>query len=202
MTNKFSLNKAERLAKTKGVKGWAAMFALLAAMCVDQFVLNIPFANIVFPVLVVCAACMSPAKNLVLVSVYSVMFELSCIAWNPLDLMRAHLWLLEVWIGYMMPLLVYKAFNFGHKNISIFSYAAMAMLSSLLYFWVSVAATVLLWGVNPALYILSDIPSEIVGSLATFVCALPVAADSKFTCGELTFTKESRPLPALASTIY
>ena len=132
MTDKLSLSKAERLAKTKGIKGWAAMLALLAAMCVDQFVVNIPFANIVFPVLVICAACMSPVKNLVLVTVYSVLFELSCIAWNPLDLMRAHLWLLEVWIGYLMPFLVYKALNFKHKNISVFSYAAMAMLSSLL----------------------------------------------------------------------
>ena len=194
MTDKLSLSKAERLAKTKGIKGWAAMLALLAAMCVDQFVVNIPFANIV-----ICAACMSPVKNLVLVTVYSVLFELSCIAWNPLDLMRAHLWLLEVWIGYMMPLLVYKAFNFGHKNISIFSYAAMAMLSSLLYFWVSVAATVLLWGVNPAMYILSDIPYEIIGSVATFACALPVAFVYKLSSGELTFKRAAKPL---AEKIY
>ena len=199
MNNLMTEEKARRLAQTKGIKGWAAMLALLAAMCVDQFVVNIPFANIVFPVLVICAACMSPVKNLVLVTVYSVLFELSCIAWNPLDLMRAHLWLLEVWIGYMMPLLVYKAFNFGHKNISIFSYAAMAMLSSLLYFWVSVAATVLLWGVNPAMYILSDIPYEIAGSFATFACALPAAFVYKLSSGELTFKRAAKPL---AEKIY
>lgn len=39
------------------------MFALLAIMCLDQFVLEIPFENVVFPILVVCAACMSPAKT-------------------------------------------------------------------------------------------------------------------------------------------
>ena len=113
--------------------------------------------------------------------------------------MRAHLWLLEVWIGYLMPFFVYKALNFKHKNISVFSYAAMAMLSSLLYFWVSVAATVLLWGVDPALYILSDIPYEIAGSFATFACALPTAFVYKLSSGELTFKRAAKPL---AEKIY
>ena len=63
----LSLKKAERYAQTKGLKGWVAMFALLALMCYDQFVLEIPFANVVFPILVICAASMTPAKNAVLI---------------------------------------------------------------------------------------------------------------------------------------
>ena len=119
--NNLSLTKTERLAKTKGAKGWIALFLLFATMCIDQFVLELPFANVVFPILVVCAASMGTVKNLVLVAMYSVVFELSCIAWCPADLFRVHWWLLEVWIGYMMPFVTYKILNRTHKNISVIS---------------------------------------------------------------------------------
>ena len=194
--NSLSLTKAERLAKTKGIKGWVAMVALLAAMCLDQFILEIPFANIVFPILVICAACMSTAKNLVLVTVYSVIFELSCIAWFPADIVRVQWWLLEVWIGYMMPFVVYKIFNRKHKNLSIIAYSAIAALGEFLYFWVSIVATIILWKVNPAAYILSDLPYQAMGCAVTFICALPVAAIYKFATGELTFRKQ---LPLVTS---
>lgn len=187
--NNPSLTKAERLAKTKGIKGWAAMLALLALLCVDQFVLQIPFANLVFPILIICAASMSLTKNLVLVALYSAIFELSCIAWNPADIMRVHFWLAEVFIGYLMPLIVYKTLNFKHKDASVFSYAGMAALGQLAYYWVSIAATVLLFGVNPAIYALSDLPYQIIGCAATFVCALPIAALYKHATGELRFKR-------------
>lgn len=189
--NNLNLTKAERLAKTKGIRGWAAMLCLLALMCLDQFVLQIPFMNIVFPILLICAASMSLTKNLVLVALYSVIFELSCVAWNPADILRAQWWLLEVFVGYLMPLLVYKAINRKHKNTSIFAYAGMAALGQFAYYWVSVAATVLLFGLNPAVYALSDLPYQIVGCAATFVCALPVAAIYKLFTGELRFKKKA-----------
>ena len=52
MKKEISFSKIERLAKTGGIQGWTAMFALLAIMCLDQFVLEIPFENVVFPILV------------------------------------------------------------------------------------------------------------------------------------------------------
>lgn len=189
-SNQLTLGKAERLAKTKGLRGWGAMFALLTAMCADQFILDVPFANMVFPILIVCAACMGIGKNLVLISAYSVIFELSCIAWNPMDLPRVHWWLLEVWIGYMMPLVVYKVLNRKHKNVSVLTYAGMAAFAELLYFWVSIVATILLWKVNPTAYILSDLPYELAGCAATFACTIPVAALYKLSTGELSFRKK------------
>ncbi len=191
MQNIKNLEKEERIGKTKGYKGFIALLSVLATMCIDQFVLDIPFANVVFPLLVVCAASMSAIKNFVIVAIYSVIFELSCIAWNPVDLFRVHFWLLEVFIGFMMPFVLYKALNRKHKNISVFSYAAIASLSELLYFWVSIVATVILWKVDPIAYILSDLPYEALGALATFVCAVPVAAIYKLTTGELTLRKRS-----------
>lgn len=191
MQNIKNLEKEERIGKTKGYKGFIALLSVLATMCIDQFVLDIPFANVVFPLFVVCAASMSAIKNFVIVAIYSVIFELSCIAWNPADLFRVHFWLLEVFIGFMMPFVLYKALNRKHKNISVFSYAAIASLSELLYFWVSIVATVILWKVDPIAYILSDLPYEALGALATFVCAVPVAAIYKLTTGELTLRKRS-----------
>ena len=184
--NCLSLNKAERLAKTKGWKGWIAALSLLALMCLDQFVLDIPFANIVFPVLIICAASMDAAKNLALIITYSTIFELSCIGWFPTELPRVQWWLTEVLIGYAMPFVIYKLFNRRHRNIGVSSYAAMAAFAELLYYWVSVIATVLLWRVDPAAYILFDLPYEMLGCTATFVCALPVAACYKLTTGEIT----------------
>lgn len=191
MQNIKNLEKEERIGKTKGYKGFIALLSVLATMCIDQFVLDIPFANVVFPLLVVCAASMSAIKNFVIVAIYSVIFELSCIAWNPADLFRVHFWLLEVFIGFMMPFALYKVLNRKHKNISVFSYAAIASLSELLYFWVSIVATVILWKVDPIAYILSDLPYEALGALATFVCAIPVAAIYKLTTGEMTLRKRS-----------
>lgn len=191
MQNIRNLEKEERIGKTKGYKGFIALLSVLVTMCIDQFVLDIPFANVVFPLLVVCAASMSAIKNFVIVAIYSVIFELSCIAWNPADLFRVHFWLLEVFIGFMMPFVLYKILNRKHKNISVFSYAAIASLSELLYFWVSIVATVILWKVDPIAYIVSDLPYEALGALATFVCAIPVAAIYKLTTGEMTLRKRS-----------
>lgn len=191
MQNIRNLEKEERIGKTKGYKGVIALLSVLATMCIDQFVLDIPFANVVFPLLVVCAASMSAIKNFVIVAIYSVIFELSCIAWNPADLFRVHFWLLEVFIGFMMPFALYKVLNRKHKNISVFSYAAIASLSELLYFWASIVATVILWKVDPIAYILSDLPYEALGALATFVCAVPVAAIYKLTTEELTLRKKA-----------
>ncbi len=191
MQNIRNLEKEERIGKTKGYKGFIALLSVLVTMCIDQFVLDIPFANVVFPLLVVCAASMSAIKNFVIVAIYSVIFELSCIAWNPADLFRVHFWLLEVFIGFMMPFALYKVLNRKHKNISVFSYAAIASLSELLYFWASIVATVILWKVDPIAYILSDLPYEALGALATFVCAVPVAAIYKLTTEELTLRKKA-----------
>lgn len=194
-----SLNKVERLSKTKGIKGWVSLIGLLGIMCFDQFILEIPFMNIAFPILAVCAACMSPIKNIVLIIVYSVIFELSCIAWLPVDLPRVQLWLIEVIIGYSMPLICYKLLNRSHKNISVFSYAAIASLGELMYFWVSVIATVIIWKVPFGAYLLSDLPYEAIGAVATFVCAIPVATVYKVVSGEIVVGNKIRAARNLVS---
>lgn len=197
MKKEISFSKIERIAKTGGIQGWTAMFALLAIMCLDQFVLEIPFENVVFPILVVCAACMSPAKNAVLVIAYSVIFEMSCIGWFPSELPRVQLWLFEVIIGYFMPLACYKAFNRKHEDMSVISYAALAAMGEILYFWVSVVATVLIWGWDFGAYFASDIPFEIAGAFATFACALPVAFIYKLTTKEITLSRVGKTLRPL-----
>lgn len=197
MKKEISFSKIERLAKTGGIQGWTAMFALLAIMCLDQFVLEIPFENVVFPILVVCAACMSPAKNAVLVITYSVIFEISCIGWFPSELPRVQLWLFEVIIGYFMPLACYKAFNRKHEDMSVISYAALAAMGEILYFWVSVVATALIWGWDFGAYFASDIPFEIAGAFATFACALPVAFIYKLTTKEITLSRVGKTLRPL-----
>lgn len=197
MKKEISFSKIERLAKTGGIQGWTAMFALLAIMCLDQFVLEIPFENVVFPILVVCAACMSPAKNAVLVIAYSVIFEISCIGWFPSELPRVQLWLFEVIIGYFMPLACYKAFNRKHEDMSVISYAALAAMGEILYFWVSVVATALIWGWDFGAYFASDIPFEIAGAFATFACALPVAFIYKLTTKEITLSRVGKTLRPL-----
>ena len=197
MKKEISFSKIERLAKTGGIQGWTAMFALLAIMCLDQFVLEIPFENVVFPILVVCAACMSPAKNAVLVIAYSVIFEMSCIGWFPTELPRVQLWLFEVIIGYFMPLACYKAFNRKHEDMSVISYAALAAMGEILYFWVSVVATALIWGWDFGAYFASDIPFEIAGAFATFACALPVAFIYKLTTKEITLSRVGKTLRPL-----
>lgn len=196
----ISLTKAERLARTSGLKGWIAMFTLLGIMCYDQFILEIPFANVVFPILIICAASMNPAKNAVLIIAYSIIFELSCIAWFPSELYRVQWWLLEVAIGYSMPLVCYNVFNRKHEDMSVFSYASLAALSELAYYWVSVVATVLIWNVPFGAYFLSDIPYELGGCLATFVCALPVAAIYKLMTKELVIGQNAKR-PVLAPQI-
>lgn len=196
----ISLTKAERLARTSGLKGWIAMFTLLGIMCYDQFILEIPFANVVFPILIICAASMNPAKNAVLIIAYSIIFELSCIAWFPSELYRVQWWLLEVAIGYSMPLVCYSVFNRKHEDMSVFSYASLAALSELAYYWVSVVATVLIWKVPFGAYFLSDIPYELGGCLATFVCALPVAAIYKLMTKELVIGQNAKR-PVLAPQI-
>lgn len=196
----ISLTKAERLARTSGLKGWIAMFTLLGIMCYDQFILEIPFANVVFPILIICAASMNPAKNAVLIIAYSIIFELSCIAWFPSELYRVQWWLLEVAIGYSMPLVCYNVFNRKHEDMSVFSYASLAALSELAYYWVSVVATVLIWKVPFGAYFLSDIPYELGGCLATFVCALPVATLYKLSTKELVIGQNSKR-PVLAPQI-
>lgn len=197
MKKEISFSKIERLAKTGGIQGWTAMFALLAIMCLDQFVLEIPFENVVFPILVVCAACMSPAKNAVLVITYSVIFEISCIGWFPSELPRVQLWLFEVIVGYFMPLACYKAFNRKHEDMSVISYAALAAMGEILYFWVSVVATALIWGWDFGAYFASDIPFEIAGAFATFACALPVAFIYKLTTKEITLSRVGKTLRPL-----
>lgn len=197
MKKEISFSKIERLAKTGGIQGWTAMFALLAIMCLDQFVLEIPFENVVFPILVICAACMSPAKNAVLVITYSVIFEMSCIGWFPSELPRVQLWLFEVIVGYFMPLACYKAFNRKHEDMSVISYAALAAMGEILYFWVSVVATVLIWGWDFGAYFASDIPFEIAGAFATFACALPVAFIYKLTTKEITLSRVGKTLRPL-----
>lgn len=197
MKKEISFSKIERLAKTGGIHGWTAMFALLAIMCLDQFVLEIPFENVVFPILVVCAACMSPAKNAVLVITYSVIFEISCIGWFPSELPRVQLWLFEVIVGYFMPLACYKAFNRKHEDMSVISYAALAAMGEIFYFWVSVVATVLIWGWDFGAYFASDIPFEIAGAFATFACALPVAFIYKLTTKEITLSRVGKTLRPL-----
>lgn len=197
MKKEISFSKIERLAKTGGIQGWTAMFALLAIMCLDQFVLEIPFENVAFPILVVCAACMSPAKNAVLVIAYSVIFEMSCIGWFPSELPRVQLWLFEVIVGYFMPLACYKAFNRKHEDMSVISYAALAAMGEILYFWVSVVATALIWGWDFGAYFASDIPFEIAGAFATFACALPVAFIYKLTTKEITLSRVGKTLRPL-----
>lgn len=184
----LSLTKVERYAQTKGLKGWMAMIALLGIMCYDQFVAQIPYANVVFPILVICAASMTPAKNIVLIIAYSVIFELSCIAWFPQDLPRVQWWLLEVTIGYSMPFILYKAFNFKHKDMSVISYSAIASLAELAYYCVSVVATSLIWKIPFVEYLVSDLPYQMLGAVVTFACALPVSALYKLYTKELTLS--------------
>lgn len=191
----IGLEKAQRYARTDGFKGWTLVLAFLAAMCFDQFVIDLPFENVVFPLLVIAAATLTPAKNAVLVVVYSVIFELSCIAWFIWDLPRVPFWLIEVTIGYFMPFVVYKTLNRSHKNMSVFGYAGIAVLSELLYFWVSVIATCLIWKVPFAAYFLSDVPYEVMGCAATFVCTLPVAAIYKLISGEAKGVEGRIPSP-------
>ena len=175
------------------------MVSLLALMCFDQFILEIPFANIVFPILIICAASMNPVKNLVMVAIYSVIFELSCIAWFPAELARVQWWLFEVFVGYMMPFAVYKICNFKHKNVSVLTYATMAAVSELLYFWVSIVATIAIWHVDPAAYIVSDLPYQAAGCAVTFVCALPVSAIYKICTGEISLKlRKQLPTPSIA----
>ena len=180
-----SLLKAERLAKTKGLKGVAALLSLLALMCVDQFLVRFPYENFIFPILVICAASMNFPKNFALIALYAVLFELSCLAWFPAKLIEAKWWLLQVFIGYFMPYIVYKAFNPKHKNVSVFVYALYAAVGEIFYFWTSVVATVLIWKLPLFPYLLNDAPFELKGAAITFICALPVAAIYKLTTGEL-----------------
>lgn len=189
-----NLEKAQRYAQTSGKKGWVWLIALLGIMCFDQFVLQIPFANVVFPILVICAASMTVQKNIALIICYSVIFELSCIAWFIWDLPRVPFWLLEVTIGYSMPLVCYKLFNCKHKNIGIAFYALIAAFSEILYFWVSVIATCLIWKVPFVAYLLSDLPFEALGAAITFVCALPVAFIYKLLTGETILKKRENML--------
>ncbi len=185
------LLKPERLALSKGARGWGAALFILWLMCMDQFVINVPFENLIFPLLIIAAASLGFFKNLVLVAVYAVIFELSCVMWFPSELINAKFWLLSVFIGYLMPLLVYKAINGKHKNMSVFAYSALASLGYLLYCWVSVIATVLIWKIPFGKYFLSDLPFEIKGVLVTFICALPVAVVYKLMTGELSFKRRN-----------
>lgn len=198
ITRSFSISKAQRYAQTKGLQGWVAVLALLGLMCIDQFVVDIPYENVVFPILVVCAACMSPAKNAVLVITYSVIFEMSCIGWFPSELPRVQLWLFEVIIGYFMPLACYKAFNRKHEDMSVISYAALAAMGEILYFWVSVVATALIWGWDFGAYFASDIPFEIAGAFATFACTLPVAYLYNLLSGETRLSRKIAPRPCVS----
>lgn len=184
----LSLTKIERYAQTKGLKGWVAMLALLGIMCYDQFVAQIPYENMIFPILVICAASMTPAKNIVLIIAYSVIFELSCIAWFPQDLPRVQLWLLEVTIGYSMPYIIYKTLNFKHKDMHVVSYSAIASLGALAYYATSVVATSLIWKIPFVEYLVSDLPYQMLGAIVTFVCALPISALYKFYTNELTLS--------------
>lgn len=197
--NAISLSEKEaRYSLASGEKGWALVFWFLIAMCLDQFVVAVPFENVVFPLLVIAAATLTPAKNAVLIVVYSVIFELSCIGWFVTELPRVHFWLLEVTVGYFMPFAVYKLVNGGHKDMSVFGYAAIAAVGELLYYWVSVVATVLIWKVPFVSYFASDIAFEIAGCAATFVCTLPVALIYKATTGELKLGKNKIRAPLSA----
>ena len=180
-----TLLKAERLAKTKGIKGWLSIPVILGLMCVDQFILNIPYANIVFPILVIVATSMNFFQNLTLITAYAVLFELSCIAWFPTRLFEAKYWLIQVFIGFFMPYIVYKAFNPKHKDVSAFTYALYASVGEIFYFWSSVIATVLIWKIPFISYLLSDAIFELRGALATFICAVPVATVYKAFTGEI-----------------
>lgn len=99
-----------------------------------------------------------------------------------------------------MPLVCYNVFNRKHEDMSVFSYASLAALSELAYYWVSVVATVLIWKVPFGAYFLSDIPYELGGCLATFVCALPVAAIYKLMTKELVIGQNAKR-PVLAPQI-
>ena len=187
-----TLLKAERLSKTKGLKGWAATLAILALMCLDQFVVNVPYANVVFPILIICAASMSFCKNFALIALYAVLFELSCLAWFPARLSTAKWWLLQVFVGYFMPYLVYKAFNPKHENVSVFTYALYASVGEILYFWTSVVATVILWKIPFFTYLLNDAVEEFKAAAITFICALPVALIYKLLTGEIKLPQRKR----------
>ncbi len=186
------LLKAERLAKTKGFKGWIALFLLLGIMCADQFLLDLPYENVIFPILVICAASMSFGKNLILIAAYSIIFELSCVAWIPTDLVNVKWWLLEVFIGYLMPFVAYRAINRKHRDMSVIGYSAIAALGAFLYYAVSAVATSLIWKVPFVEYYASDLLYQLIGCAATFVCALPVAVVYKFITGELALPSLSK----------
>ena len=181
-----NLLKADRLNQTKGLKGWAVAVAVLGVFCADQFLFNVPYENLIFPLLVICAATMSFSKNFAVIAVYSLLFELSCVAWIPTRLADVKWWLLEVFIGFFMPYLVYKACNPKHKNISVFLYALFAALGQILYFWVSVFATALIYKLPLITYWLNDAVFELKAAAVTYLCALPIAAIYKLVTGELS----------------
>ncbi|MBR1868221.1 MAG: hypothetical protein IJ800_06585 [Clostridia bacterium] len=156
------------------LSGWASVFIILGLMIADQFVLDIPYENIVFPLLVIAAATLTFSQNFVLVAVYSVIYELSCIAWFPYDLYNVRWWLLSVFLGYFSTYVAYKIIFAKNKNPGTLSLAAFASVGEILYFWVSVGATCIIWKVPFAQYFLSDLPYELLGSAITFICALPV----------------------------
>lgn len=164
---------------------WVAVTSILVAMCVDQFIVDLPFLNIVFPLLIIAALSFSSVQNFALIVVYSLLFELSCIAWMPRELVNVQFWLIEVTIGYAMPFIVTKIASKKNKNLSVLSISALAALSELLYFWVSVIATVCIWHIDFATYFLSDLYYELVGCVATFACALPVAFGYKLLKKEI-----------------
>lgn len=168
------------------------LFALLGAMCVDQFVVDIPYENVVFPLFAVCAAGMSFGKNIALIALYAIIFELYCVCWIPADLLSVKWWLLEVFIGYSMPYLIYKAVNGKHKDMSVIAYSLIAAAGYLAYTQVSAVATALIWKVPYGAYLLSDLPYELLGAAATFICALPVAVLYKLFTGELVLKKTGR----------
>ena len=154
--------------------GWALVFVFLGLMTIDQFVLAIPYENVVFPLLAIAAATMTFSQNLVLIAVYSVIYELSCISWFPYDLYNVRWWLLTVFIGYFSVYAIYKLIFAKKKSRGVITLSLTASLGELLYFWVSVVATCLIWKIPFSQYALSDLPFELLGSAVTFICAAPL----------------------------
>ncbi|MBO4262505.1 MAG: hypothetical protein J5903_01825 [Clostridia bacterium] len=147
----------------------------LGIMCFDQFVVALPYENVVFPLLAIAALEAGFCANVALIGGYSLIFELSCVAWMPTDIFRVSKWLVAVFIGYSMTYLLVKATKKSDRENGVLGIAVYATVGEILYYWVSVAATCVIWRVPFVAYLTSDLPYEIAGAAATFLCALPIA---------------------------
>lgn len=164
LINKFGIGRI------KGWKSWTVFGSILALMCIDQFGLNIPFENLVFPALALAAVILSPLQAILLAVIYGLIFELyGCFGYyGPMTVVP---WTAQVVLGFLAPVVISL---FSRKNSSVAKLTIAATLGELVFYWTSIVMTIILWKVEPVSYILSDLPFEFMGCAMTAVCSLCV----------------------------